>query len=102
MKIDIKPLFPKFLKIDGDIMEISTEKIGDVILEKSTGSEQLTEFLINSMEAEAIIIDSNSIIRNVNNSFLQNNSLSRDQVIGQYCYKFKRCINKPCLRNNML
>ena len=67
------------------------------LFEKSNG---LLDYVINNLDAEALVIDSNNIIQDVNNSLIKRNNIKREDVIGRRCYEFKHNYNKLCLKKN--
>jgi PAS domain S-box-containing protein len=53
---------------------------------------------LNDIAESVLIIDPNFIVKNVNESFLKQYNLSREDIIGHYCFEFAKNINKPCLK----
>jgi PAS domain S-box-containing protein len=80
-------------------MKNYTQSISGLKTDNSLNTKQLLDSVLNNIEAEVVVIDSNSIIQNVNESFLKHNRLTRKEIIGRQCYKCKRELGRPCLRN---
>lgn len=52
--------------------------------------------IINSLEDELLVVDRNYRIVDTNDTFLSRHRKSRQEVVGQYCYKISHGQSKPC------
>jgi PAS domain S-box-containing protein len=68
-------------------------------LELRLTSNRYLDHILNGLDAGALVIDNNYIIRNVNAKFLNNYGINRNEVIGSCCYTFRAEMNLPCYRN---
>jgi PAS domain S-box-containing protein len=68
-------------------------------LELRLTSNRYLDHILNGLDGEALVIDNNYIIKNVNSKFLNNYGITRHEVIGSCCYKLKADMNLPCFRN---
>ena len=68
-------------------------------LESRLISNGYIDHILNGLDAEALVIDNNYVIRNVNTKFLNNYKKNRNEVIGMCCYKLKADMQLPCFKN---
>lgn len=73
--------------------DITARRTAELALEER---ERYYRMLLHSLHEEIVVIDDNYRIVDVNNSFINNSRHSREEVIGEFCYKVTHASNIPC------
>jgi len=65
-----------------------------------TKKERYFHSLLFNIHEDIIVIDREYKITDINNTLMVSTGLSRDDIIGNYCYKISHGYDKPCDRHN--
>jgi PAS domain S-box-containing protein len=66
--------------------------------ENSKRSKNIFDCILNGQNEGVVLVDPNFVIKDINKSILTQYRITRDEIVGQYCYEFTRNHGKPCLR----
>ena len=67
---------------------------------RSKKSKNIFDCILNGQKEGVVLVDPNFVIKDINKSILTQYKITRDEVVGQYCYEFTRNHNQPCLKKS--
>ena len=81
-----------------DLIQIETEKyeLEREHLEKKEKEKKYSQIILDSLPYRIMVVNLDMTIETVNQTFLNEFNLAREDVLGRYCYEVRHGLEKPC------
>ncbi|MBC8420351.1 MAG: PAS domain S-box protein, partial [Desulfobacterales bacterium] len=81
-----------------DLIQIETEKdeLERKTLEKKEKEKKYSQIILDSLPYRIMVVNLDMTIETVNQTFLNEFDLTREDVLGRYCYEVRHGLEKPC------
>ena len=81
-----------------DLIQIETEKyeLERENLEKKEKEKKYSQIILDSLPYRIMVVNLDMTIETVNQTFLNEFNLAREDVLGRYCYEVRHGLEKPC------
>ncbi len=81
-----------------DLIQIETEKyeLERENLEKKEKEKKYSQIILDSLPYRIMVVNLDMTIETVNQTFLNEFNLTREDVLGRYCYEVRHGLEKPC------
>ena len=81
-----------------DLVQIETEKyeLERESLEKKEEEKKYSQIILDSLPYRIMVVNLDMTIETVNQTFLKEFNLTREDALGKYCYAMRHGLDKPC------